>query len=342
MNASDFKSNQEIIIHSLSSRLLGDQLVFKPELYRNSEEPADLVWISGRTAFLFYATEGGGDFLKKSRHNFSQLQRWIRRWISGYKMANGGNEFHYCDFEYIIGVSIVGGLDARSNIDTDQVSYALSKGRKNLKLCVNFSSNVFFNLMETAFGVIDILEFIEFLGDYAQDCEDDVAIDWINARIRNIREKVSLEISENLNNRKSVSYASLERALGVTVALRSKSGKSNFPIFNDLCLEDAIWISEAELQGSKLLYNGEKLGPTRLIFQRKFSGAKISLVIVSRLKDFLPDCFGNLGDGIHMMTSLDLGINFPTRIIALKGEISSREVPQRLGRLIAKFDEELR
>jgi len=77
------RTTQERFVREISTHLLGKQAVFKPFLYRNGEEPADLAWVIGRYVAIINVTSGGRPLQAKRKHNNAQLHRWLRRWKQG-------------------------------------------------------------------------------------------------------------------------------------------------------------------------------------------------------------------------------------------------------------------
>jgi hypothetical protein len=314
------RSVQERFVREISSHLLGDQFVFKPLLYRNAEEPADLVWMTGRCLVILNATSGRRSLQQMSEHNNSQMHRWLRRWQNGELLRGPDNvSLAYSDIDYVIGLSIVGGENAASFIDEDQVRFSRAKGRPSLCACATISDGVLLKLAEKCVGIMDIIDFLQYLRDRGDVVEDKDALDWIEywemeslagpfVQFLHLM-PVDVDMKDSWEYTKGLLHG-LKNDLNV--AHISK------PILSDIGLADAYWIAIAERTLALQIAEPGQTGALSVgaIRRKKYYNmmimvsANISVAAKNIPKIEMEDY------AFFISTTLDHGIKYPAQIIA--------------------------
>lgn len=244
---SKFSSAQEAAIAHLSKTVLGSQALFAPENYGHPQnEPADLVWISGRCAVIMYMTSSRRRFSHKRTHNVDQMHRWIDHWQKGEVLRGDvrGNTVSYAfsDIDYIIGLSIVGGNDTGSIYEHNQMVDANSK----LMGCATISDLVFNKLSSRIIGLNDLIDFLNILEYHPNKrIRDDDGIKIVEGWTSTIAELVRSNVEsfldiQNLN----ISWKEIRQMI-FEMSKQDKLANAN-DIIADISCFDALWLNVAE------------------------------------------------------------------------------------------------
>ena len=238
---------QERLITDFSSHLLGAQSVFKPELYRNGEEPADLVWVVGRCVVILHMTSSKRSLDYNRNHNHAQLHKWLRRWKQGAILRGIDIALDYDDVDFVIGISVVGGPNAASVIEDREVLVARCKGHEKLFACATITDIVLQRLAKRSVGLKDIIQFFDFLRARGDEVSDSDSILWIEFWEDHFAAQARLQFSDSLPDTMSLNQSWLETHR-LFAALKSSDSQdySASVILSDICFADAVWLSVAE------------------------------------------------------------------------------------------------
>lgn len=318
------KSLQEEVVHGFSTRILGTQALFIPDIYGNSEEPSDVAWVANRCAILMYMTAGNQSFEKKRKHNYSQLHRWLKQWRSGQPLAGiSGRTQHSFDFQdvdHIIALSVVGGRDSGCQYDADQIIYS-----KHLKLsaCATITDNVIRALYNGAANPRDLLFWLSYMQDASTRLEEGAIVESIQKKMEDDFIEMQNKFMPWLKKTQFFDHALNESAFFVS-ALKNKfnlnaDSSDITPIGTDLRCTDVLWMafSYAALE-SQIALPGET-GPLVMfaahdsgIYRLQCLTCATNALLVEHLKTSL-----NMRSGISILTCLDIGVEAPIRMIAV-------------------------
>lgn len=309
-----FSSDQERAIHDLSSVILGDQSLFCPAIYNGVKEPADLAWVSNGCAVLFYMTSGTLSFEKKSRHNFRQLQGWLRKWAAGEALVNPDTDqrFAFESMTSVLGVSVIGGEDVWCMFEGE---HAVNLLDKKVCACVTITDGVFQALAKTSVGIRDIIHTVEYLeGRPGERVAERDVIDFVNA----LRRGVGAHLASA--HRNLLTGDELENAWhwtrAVLLALKSQDSLA-MPVLNDICAADALWINATERALAKMISLPGEIGVVMQCAKRALGDLTIYVVVAAHLgvlvrnkKDlYFKEPF------LVFISGLDLGVNTPIRMV---------------------------
>lgn len=317
-----FSSPQEKALHSISWRLLGSQVLFTPDCYDGSKEPAGLAWIANRCAVLFYMTDSSKSFTYKNGHNLRQMSGWLRKWSSGTILRTtsdkGYHEFAFEDIDHIIGISVVDGAERSccyNEIDHRHMS------RHRLRVCITITSAVMSAIARVGAGPRDLLSVAGYLKkNNLRNISELSVIDFINATYAHeaavIRSGLNIDLPDlgNLNE----SWRN-SRHLFSAIRTSSDTDANVASTFADLTGIDIIWISTVEAAMINMMAPPGEEGPLFTRCVRYSDDYTIICSVLAHMKVVPPSTLIEppTGPGLHIITSLDLGSDIPIRIIGV-------------------------
>jgi hypothetical protein len=244
---SKFSSAQEAAIAQLSQTVLGSQSLFAPKNYGHPEnEPADLIWISGRCAVIMYMTASRNRFNFKRKHNLDQMDKWVRHWEIGQSLdgtvRNADVSFSFSDIDHIIVLSIVGGKDTGSIYEHTRMIDANPK----LMVCATISDAVFAKLASKIVGVNDLIDFCDLLEALPNErINDKDAIGLIDIWTTELAEFVRTNVRDKLNLQ-NLNINWKQMRLMIFEIIKQHKLKDANDVIADLSLYDALWFNVAE------------------------------------------------------------------------------------------------
>lgn len=155
-------SRQEALISEFSSQSFGACGIFRPRLWGNGREPADMIMIAGRSMLLFNMTEGKSYFDQLCQHNIDQAHARLVEWHEGLKPIRGANahrnfELFPGDVDEIVVISVVDGPHAGC---IAHPTWQFSDMPK-VKAVVSLAGEALANIAELHGGIRDVIQFCE-------------------------------------------------------------------------------------------------------------------------------------------------------------------------------------
>lgn len=250
---SKFSSVQEAAVASLSKTVLGSQALFSPKNYGHPEnEPADLVWISGRCAVIMYMTASRHRFDYKRSHNMKQMHRWLKHWEGGQHLQgtvrDNAVSYNFSDIDQIIGLSVVGGKHSGSMYEHCEMDGSNTK----LMACATISDNVFRKLSSRVIGINDLIDFFDILESHPNErISDQRGIDIVDAWTGGLAALVRTNVEGHVDlTELDISWKQIR------LSLFESSKQDKLPDTNDviadLNLFDALWFNVAENYATKI------------------------------------------------------------------------------------------
>jgi len=160
-------STQELLLSTATQHSFGALYLFQPDTYRKGHgvrEPADLVWLCRRTAFLINMQAGASTFESQAAHNMKQLRGWLRAWAGG-KALLGSNawrtfEIPYDEIEQIVLLSIVDGGDAAAEFDWDELARCQMLAGPKAVAAASLPQRLLLDLVKRGGTALDLADYI--------------------------------------------------------------------------------------------------------------------------------------------------------------------------------------
>ena len=323
-----FSSLQEEVVYRISQFTLGRQILFCPENFGESREPADLVWISGRCAILMYMTKSNKSCEKKIAHNLGQMQGWLKLWKNGQILRGkvGGRllEIKFDDIDYIIGLSVIDGGEVWCEYHQGRVENLKSY---KLAACATITGKILRELAVLGCGPRDIVAHLVNLKDSARRFAEVEMLQGIRLQAEAENSAIlhgfsSLqrphEFREHPSRETNSFFSALKTGEGVKSAGLAEEDLGQ--LLSEMTLADKLWFMHAsEMLESNLAGPGQ-YGPLCLMSMRRSGPYRFQYAAAVSMKEINAQ-FAKLAHeepGLTMAVTFDLGLNFPFRTMLVK------------------------
>lgn len=153
-----FQSDQEELLHRISSASFGSGFMFCPLVVRKNREPSDIAWVGDRTAILFYCKSGNKKRYKQDKSNLRQATWWINHWtddirLSGY-VSDNLISFKRSDIDNIY-------LCIINDAPNDDLMYIAQSPMKGVKSLCSITARFFLTYQSFFPNVYDFIDFME-------------------------------------------------------------------------------------------------------------------------------------------------------------------------------------
>ena len=264
-------SEQEQLIHQLSTHSMGAPFIFEPPIYdtgKGQREPADLVWACNNVVILLYMkgkkedTTSSSEIILNRRKklieaNFRQAKGWIKEWRDGRELI-GRNDYQEFKIKYsqkkhciVLGIIDYGDQEGCYHLD-----YAEDLG---VNMCATFSQKALEYIISMGCTFIDIVQLILGLKNSSQKGSEISVINFVESYyIQAIQKADPMQTCFRLDGNEI--YWLIETYQKGFRSMANGIGKDNTSsqlseILNDIDLEDFLYFN---VYVTDLL---EKIGP---------------------------------------------------------------------------------